>query len=39
MAERIFEQAILIREEHLDTFGHVNNARYLEIFGQARWGG
>lgn len=37
MSNRVFEQAITIREEHLDTFGHVNNARYLEIFEQARW--
>jgi YbgC/YbaW family acyl-CoA thioester hydrolase len=37
MSNRVFEQAIVIREEHLDTFGHVNNARYLEIFEQARW--
>ena len=37
MANRVFEQSIVIREQHLDTFGHVNNARYLEIFEQARW--
>ena len=37
MSNQVFEQAIVIREEHLDTFGHVNNARYLEIFEQARW--
>jgi acyl-CoA thioester hydrolase len=37
MANRVYEQSIVIREEHLDTFGHVNNARYLEIFEQARW--
>ena len=37
MANRVFEQSIVIREGHLDTFGHVNNARYLEIFEQARW--
>ncbi len=37
MPNRVFEQAIVIREEHLDTFGHVNNARYLEMFEQARW--
>ena len=37
MSNRVFEQGIVIREEHLDTFGHVNNARYLEIFEQARW--
>lgn len=28
---------ILIRESHLDTFGHINNATYLEIFEEARW--
>jgi len=37
MTNRVFEQSIVIREGHLDTFGHVNNARYLEIFEQARW--
>ncbi len=37
MANRVFEQATVIREQHLDTFGHVNNARYLELFEQARW--
>ena len=26
-----------IREAHLDTFGHVNNAVYLMIFEEARW--
>lgn len=28
---------LLIREHHLDTFGHVNNATYLEIYEEARW--
>jgi acyl-CoA thioester hydrolase len=37
MSKPVFEQTVLIREEHLDTFGHVNNARYLEMFEQARW--
>lgn len=37
MGYRVFEQSIVIREGQLDTFGHVNNARYLEIFEQARW--
>jgi len=37
MGNRVFEQSMVVREEHLDTFGHVNNARYLEIFEQARW--
>jgi thioesterase-3 len=29
--------ALDIIERHLDTFGHVNNAVYLEIFEEARW--
>jgi thioesterase-3 len=28
---------LLIREQHLDSFGHVNNAKYLEILEEARW--
>jgi acyl-CoA thioester hydrolase len=28
---------LLIREQHLDTFGHVNNAAYLQILEDARW--
>lgn len=32
-----FSYPIKIRERHLDTFGHVNNATYLEIFEEARW--
>ena len=28
---------MLIVEAHLDTFGHVNNATYLQLFEQARW--
>jgi acyl-CoA thioester hydrolase len=31
------EKTIVISEAHLDSFKHVNNARYLEIFEQARW--
>jgi thioesterase-3 len=31
------EYPVLIRESHLDVFGHVNNAKYLEIFEEARW--
>jgi len=31
------EVEVLIREIHLDTFGHVNNATYLSLFEQARW--
>jgi|SRR5690606_13163488 len=28
---------VLIKEFHLDTFGHVNNARYLDLYEEARW--
>ena len=31
------EYPLMILERHLDTFGHVNNAVYLEIFEEARW--
>jgi YbgC/YbaW family acyl-CoA thioester hydrolase len=34
---RLFEYKILIKESDLDTFGHVNNARYLSLFEEARW--
>lgn len=32
-----FREDVLICEKHLDTFGHVNNAVYLELYEQARW--
>lgn len=28
---------VQIKEHHLDTFGHVNNAAYLELLEEARW--
>lgn len=28
---------IVIRPSQIDVFGHVNNAKYLEIFEEARW--
>lgn len=28
---------VAIIEGHLDTFGHVNNARYLDLYEEARW--
>lgn len=28
---------MLVRESHLDTFGHMNNATYLQILEEARW--
>jgi YbgC/YbaW family acyl-CoA thioester hydrolase len=37
MKPAVHEYSLLIIERHLDTFGHVNNATYLEIFEQARW--
>ena len=33
----VFEYPVLVRESHLDTFGHVNNAVYLTLFEEARW--
>lgn len=37
MEFRKFEYPKLILEHHLDTFGHVNNAVYLELYEEARW--
>lgn len=37
MEAKIFNYPITIRESHLDTFGHVNNAVYLQIYEEARW--
>ncbi|MFL5897830.1 MAG: acyl-CoA thioesterase [Solirubrobacterales bacterium] len=33
----VHEKTFVISEAHLDSFGHMNNARYLELFEQARW--
>jgi acyl-CoA thioester hydrolase len=33
----LHEYEVLIIERHLDTFGHVNNATYLDLFEAARW--
>lgn len=32
-----FESTFKIRSFHTDRFGHVNNARYLELLEEARW--
>lgn len=32
-----YKYDIEILEHHLDTFGHVNNATYMELYEQARW--
>ncbi|MAX81713.1 MAG: thioesterase [Crocinitomicaceae bacterium] len=37
MENRIFTYDMTIKEFHLDTFGHVNNATYLQIYEEARW--
>lgn len=34
---KIFKYSMLIKEHHLDTFSHVNNATYLELLEEARW--
>lgn len=33
----IFEYEVLIRESHLDSFGHVNNSVYVQLYEEARW--
>jgi acyl-CoA thioester hydrolase len=33
----VHEFNLIVHEGHLDTFGHVNNATYLQLFEQARW--
>jgi len=33
----VYDKTILISETHLDFYGHLNNARYHELFEQARW--
>ncbi len=33
----VFEYKFKVLESHLDTFGHVNNATYLQLFEEARW--
>ncbi|MFZ2314542.1 MAG: thioesterase family protein [Gammaproteobacteria bacterium] len=37
MHSEVFSYPFLIKEHHLDTFGHVNNAAYLSILEEARW--
>lgn len=33
----LFRYPVTIKEAHLDTFGHVNNAVYLALLEEARW--
>jgi acyl-CoA thioester hydrolase len=37
MLGSIHSYELAIHEGHLDTFGHVNNATYLQLFEEARW--
>ena len=37
MLGAVHEYRMVILENHLDTFGHVNNAAYLQILEEARW--
>lgn len=37
MSNTTFEYDVLIREIHLDSFGHVNNASYVMLYEEARW--
>lgn len=37
MIAQVADYELKIRESHLDTFGHVNNAVYLQILEEARW--
>src|SRR5688572_13960494 len=32
-----FKWSFTVLEIHLDTFGHMNHATYLQLFEQARW--
>ena len=37
ISAHIFEYRRQILEHHLDSYGHVNNAVYLQIYEEARW--
>lgn len=37
MPYKIHHYPIKIRENHLDSYGHVNNATYIALFEEARW--
>jgi YbgC/YbaW family acyl-CoA thioester hydrolase len=33
----LYKYDIIIKEQHLDSYGHVNNAMYLSLYEEARW--
>jgi acyl-CoA thioester hydrolase len=37
MDGKVFTYETVVRETQLDAFGHMNHARYLEVFEDARW--
>jgi acyl-CoA thioester hydrolase len=37
MSGKLFTYDTIVRETQLDAFGHMNHARYLEVFEDARW--
>lgn len=37
MSKKVYTYELVIKESHLDTFGHVNNATYLTMYEEARW--
>lgn len=37
MPGQVFTYETVVKETHLDSFGHMNHARYLEVFEDARW--
>ncbi len=37
MTSPVFIYPLFIREQHLDSYGHVNNATYVALFEEARW--
>jgi acyl-CoA thioester hydrolase len=37
MSNPVYEYELTVLEQHLDTFGHVNNANYLVMYEAARW--
>lgn len=36
-SNKIFDYHVMIKESHLDSFGHVNNTAYLQLYEEARW--
>lgn len=37
MKTKIFDYRFQVKEQYLDSFGHVNNAAYLTLYEEARW--